>query len=75
MANQQPLDNLQILIKDALDRQAAESGGPLAQLASALVPLATLFLAHLLYLGIRYISRVERHLASHSRSRHRSRSR
>lgn len=68
----QPLDNLQLLIKDALDRQAAEQGGPIAQVIAALTPLATLFFVHLLYLGIRYLSRVERRLHSHSHSRYRS---
>lgn len=71
MAQPQQLDNLQILIKDALDRQSAEQGGPIAQIVHALIPLATLFCVHALYLGIRYLSRLERRLAS---SHHRSRS-
>lgn len=67
---QQTLDNLQILIQDTLTRLNQEQGSVSAQLQRALLPLVTLFLVHLLYLGIRYLSRVERRLASHH---HRSR--
>lgn len=73
---QQSLDNLQVIIQDTLTRLSNEQGSASAQLQRALLPLVSLFLVHLLYLGIRYLSRLERRLASHHhRSHSRSRSR
>jgi hypothetical protein len=62
-------DQLSEIIQQAIKET---TGTPIEKAISTLLPLVTLFLAHCLYLGIRYVTRVERHLSSHrSHSRER----